>query len=85
MLLLPDSCMTELQGDQEKNETKLVLLEERVAVLKVQNIELKNYFNSVIQLLNKVLDILPPIDTPPQHTYRWRCWSKKKKKVVHYW
>ena len=61
------------EGNQEKNEVRLGLLEERVAELKVQNIELKdrinlviNGHNRVIQFLNNRFPALPPVDTAPQ-------------------
>ena len=62
-------------GNQEKNEVRLGLLEERVAELKVQNIELKdrinlviNGHNRVIQFLNNRFPALSPVDTAPQPT-----------------
>ena len=71
---LSDICLAEFQGDQEENEDRLKLLEERVATLKVQNVELRDHLNTVIDALNKVMQLLnktlvsPPIDNSPQLT-----------------
>ena len=45
-------------GWAEENENKLEQLEEGVAVLKVQNVELRNHLNSVIDMVNSVTRLL---------------------------
>ena len=50
-----------------ESEDKFELLEERVAVLNVQNIELRNHLNSVIDMVNRVTGLLNNIATSP-HT-----------------
>ena len=45
-------------GWAAESEDKLELLEERVAVLHVQNIELRNHLNSVIDMVNSVTQLL---------------------------
>ena len=45
-------------GRVSETEDKLELLEERVAVLHVQNIELRNHLNSVIDMVNSVTQLL---------------------------
>ena len=45
-------------GRVSESEDKLELLEERVAVLHVQNIELRNHLNSVIDMVNSVTQLL---------------------------
>ena len=66
---------TELSdGWSEESEGRLELLEERVAVLNVQNIELKDHLNSVIDVVNSVTRLLnnivasPPADDQPKLT-----------------
>ena len=72
-------AIEDLLGDQEKNDDRLELLEERVAVLKVQNIELREHLNSVIDTVNSITQLLNKVanavnnnkeitDTPPQPT-----------------
>ena len=60
-----------LEDDEElsdvwaaESEDKLELLEKRVAVLNVQNTELREHLNSVIAMVNKVTRILNNITTP---------------------
>ena len=57
--------------DEEKIEDRLELLEERVAVLKVQNIELRDHLNSVVDMVNSITQLLNKAVsnkelTPPQ-------------------
>ena len=56
-------------GWAAESEDKLELLEERVAVLHVQNIELRNHLNSVIDMVNSVTQLLnnmaPQADEQP--------------------
>ena len=63
-----------LEDDEElsdgwaaESEDKLELLEERVAVLNVQNKELREHLNSVIEMVNRVTGLLNNIATSP-HT-----------------
>ena len=49
----------------EESEDKLELLEERVAVLHVQNIELRNHLNSVIDMVNSVTQLLNNMTPQP--------------------
>ena len=52
-------------GWAAESEDKLEQLEERVAVLNVQNIELKNHLNSVIDMVNSVTQLLNNIVSSP--------------------
>ena len=68
-------ALEELLDGQEKNDDRLELLEERVAVLKVQNIEMRDHFNSAIDMINSITQLLNKAvsneeitDTPPQFT-----------------
>ena len=54
-------------GWEAESEDKVELLEERVAVLHVQNVELRNHLNSVIDMVNRVTGLLNNIATSP-HT-----------------
>ena len=72
---LSDICLAEFQGDQEEKDDKIELLEERVGVLKVQNIELRDHLNSVVdmvntitRLLNKTVNNEEITDTSPRFT-----------------
>ena len=53
-----DECVVDMCGLEERLEDKLVYLEEDLASVKVENIELKNHLNSVIKELNAVVVLL---------------------------
>ena len=64
--------LTELEGQMERTEAgvesvvdqdALDVIEERVAVLKIQNIELRNHLNSTIDMVNNVTRILNDLFT----------------------
>ena len=52
-------------GWAAESEDKVEQLEERVAVLHVQNIELRNHLNSVIDMVNSVTQFLNNADEQP--------------------
>ena len=56
------------QDALDEGDRKIDLIEERVAVLKVQNIELRNHLNLTIDMLNNVTRILNSLFTNKEQT-----------------
>ena len=49
-----DDCLLEMYGLEEKHDERITTLEEEVAGLKAENVEMRNHFNSMIKQLNGI-------------------------------
>ena len=49
-----DDCLLEMYGLEERHDERITTLEEEVAGLKAENVEMRNYFNSMIKQLNGI-------------------------------
>ena len=49
-----DDCLLEMYGLEERHDESIITLEEEVAGLKAENVEMRNHFNSMIKELNAV-------------------------------
>ena len=49
-----DDCLLEMYGLEERHDERITTLEEEVAGLKAENVEMRNHFNSMIKQLNSI-------------------------------
>ena len=49
-----DDCLLEMYGLEERHDQRITSLEEEVAGLKAENVEMRNHFNSMIKQLNGI-------------------------------
>ena len=49
-----DDCLLEMYGLEERHDERITSLEEEVAGLKAENVEMRNHFNSMIKQLNGI-------------------------------
>ena len=49
-----DDCLLEMYGLEERHDERITTLEEEVAGLKAENVEMRNHFNSMIKQLNGI-------------------------------
>ena len=47
-----DECVVDIYELEEKHDDRITTLEEEVACLKAENVEMRNHFNSMIKQLN---------------------------------
>ena len=49
-----DDCLLEMYGLEERHDQRITNLEEEVAGLKAENVEMRNHFNAMIKQLNGI-------------------------------
>ena len=49
-----DECVVDIYELEEKHDDRITTLEEEVAGLKAENVEMRNHFNSMIKQLNDI-------------------------------
>ena len=49
-----DDCLLEMYGLEERHDERITTLEEEVAGLKAENVEMRNHFNSMIKQINGI-------------------------------
>ena len=53
-----DDCLLEMYGLEERHDQRITSLEEEVAGLKAENVEMRNHFNSMIKQLNGITTLV---------------------------
>ena len=53
-----DDCLLEMYGLEERHDERITTLEEEVAGLKAENVEMRNHFNSMIKQLNGITTLV---------------------------
>ena len=53
-----DDCLLEMYGLEERHDERITTLEEEVAELKAENVEMRNHFNSMIKQLNGITTLV---------------------------
>ena len=49
-----DECVVDIYELEEKHDDRITTLEEKVSALKVENVEMRSHFNSMIKQLNDI-------------------------------
>ena len=82
-----DDCLLEMYGLEERHDERITTLEEEVAGLKAENVEMRNHFNSIKQLNgitafvnekhgSKIIEETFELDTdPPNKGYSLRSYK----------
>ena len=83
-----DDCLLEMYGLEERHDERITALEEEVAGLKGENVEMRNHFNAMIKELNgiatfvnekhgyKIVEETLELDTtPPNKGYNLRSYK----------
>ena len=85
-----DDCLLEMYGLEERHDQRITSLEEEVAGLKAENVEMRNHFNSMIKQLigittfvnekhgHKIIEETFELDTdttPPNKGYSLRSYK----------
>ena len=83
-----DECVVDIYELEEKHDDRITTLEEEVAGLKAENVELRNHFNAMIKQLNgittfvnekhghKIIEETFKLDTtPPNKGYSLRSYK----------
>ena len=72
-----DDCLLEMYGLEERHDERITTLEEELAGVKAENVEMRNHFNAMIKELNaitafinekhgsKIIEQTFELDTPP--------------------
>ena len=53
-----DECVVDIYELEEKHDDRITTLEEEVAGLKAENVEMRNHFNSMIKQLNDITGLV---------------------------
>ena len=82
-----DECLLEVYELEEKHDDRITVLEEELAGVKAENVEMRNHFNSMIKELNaitafinekhgsKIIEQTFELDTPPNQGYHLRSYK----------
>ena len=84
-----DECVVDIYELEEKHDDRITTLEEEVAGLKAENVEMRNHFNSMIKQLNNITAFVNEkhghriieetfeldSDTPPNKGYSLRSYK----------
>ena len=53
-----DECLLEVYELEEKHDDRITVLEEELAGVKAENVEMRNHFNSMIKELNAITALI---------------------------